>query len=168
MISLKKIIASLQYRTKTPEQILLQLNDKNILYEDHSPWTWAGIASVVGNAGAESLRLALESHGMGWAVHQLGGSGLDLSLNDVQYALYALEASGVEGMQNVALSVKRMQSILEKNNISTDIQEVTTIVGQLRLEYERKKELDLTMDRVNNHRININLWDGNPETKPIL
>jgi hypothetical protein len=168
MTLLKKIINSLQYRTKTPEQIFSQLNDKNILYEDHIPWTWAGIAAVVGNTGAESLRIALENHGMGWAVHQLGGSGLDLSLNDVQYALYALEASGVEGMQQVALSVKRMQSILEKNNISTDIEEVTLTINELKLEYEKKKEIDLAMDRVNDYKISINLWDGNPDTKPVL
>lgn len=165
---LKKIISSMQYRIKTPEQILTELNDKNILYEDHSPWTWAGVASVVGNVGAESLRLALENNGMGWAVHQLGGSGLDLSLPDVQYALYALEALGVEGMREVALSVKRMQSILEKNNIDTNIQEVTEIVNTLRIEYSRKQEIDIALDRLINFKVNINNWDGNPETKPRL
>lgn len=168
MVSLVKLISSLQYRTNTPEQIFSELNAKNILYEDHTPWTWAGVANVVGNTGAESLRLALENNGMGWAVHQLGGSGLDLSLPDVQYALYALETLGVEGMQEVALSVKRMQSMLEKNNINTNIEEVTEIVNTLRLEYNRKQEIDIALDRLINFKVNINNWDGNPETKPTL
>lgn len=145
---------------KSPQDILDILNVKNIEYIDNTPWTWAGVAAVVGNVGAESLRIALENNGMGWAVHQLGGSGLDLSLPDVQNALYYLESLGVSGMENVALSVKRMISVLEKNQINTDIEEISKTYLLIKLEKLRRDVLNRNAIKWNQFCQAVQSWDG--------
>ena len=161
MQTLESLIKQIDgWNLKSAQDILDILNIKNIEYVDTTPWTWAGVAAIVGNSGAESLRLALENHGMGWAVHQLGGSGLDLSLPDVQNALYYLENIGVTGMKNVALSVRRMISILEKANIKTDIQEVTAIHNNIKLEKRKQDIVIRNTIKWNDFYQAVQSWDG--------
>jgi len=74
----------------------------NVEVRDDQLYTWAGVALVVGPQNAEALRLALDANGMGWAVHQLGGSGLQLSNELVQTALLAFASSGVPGCGQLA------------------------------------------------------------------
>ena len=69
---------------------------------DDQLYTWAGVALIAGAVGAESLRVALEQNGMGWAVHQLGGSGLQLSNPLVQQALLAFAQANVPGFAELA------------------------------------------------------------------
>lgn len=69
---------------------------------DDQLYTWAGVAIIAGAVGAESLRVALEQNGMGWAVHQLGGSGLQLSNPLVQQALLAFAQANVPGSAELA------------------------------------------------------------------
>jgi len=69
---------------------------------DDQLYTWAGVALLAGAVGAESLRVALEQNGMGWAVHQLGGSGLQLSNPLVQQALLGFASANVPGCADLA------------------------------------------------------------------
>lgn len=75
------------WESKTVGQITSALNTPSVEVRDDSMYTWAGIALLIGPEGAEGLRVALESNGMGWVVHQLGGSGIQLSNPMVQGAM---------------------------------------------------------------------------------
>ena len=112
------IEAIADWQSKTAQQLHDALNVANVQYVDHELWTWNGIALVAGDVGAEQLRLALDAGGKGWVVYQLGGLGMDLSLDDVQAQLYALDAMGVPGMADVALATKCMITPLQANSLS--------------------------------------------------
>lgn len=58
MINLIKNIPN--WQTRTAEEIVSILNDPAILVVDPSLYTWAGVATIAGLIGAESLRVALE------------------------------------------------------------------------------------------------------------
>jgi hypothetical protein len=165
---IKEIIKSLEYKSLSAEQVYEKLNEKTIVFIDEEFWTWAGIADIIGNVGAEHLRVALSEGGMGWAVHQLGGKGLVLSREDIQAALYYLNSLNVPGMENLALHVKKNISILEKNNISTTIEEVQDIINEINLEDLKKSKIDEALDRLYNYKINITSWSGDLENEPKL
>jgi hypothetical protein len=165
---LKNLIKSLNYKSLSAQEVYNKLKEKNIQYIDDSFWTWAGIAELVGNQGAEALRIALTDGGMGWAVHQLGGKGINLSKDDVQNALYYLHGIGVPGMSLLALAVKRNISILDKHQISTSIEEIESVLLDLKLEDLINQKIDQARDRFNNYLININSWNGDVNTEPQL
>lgn len=77
---------------------------------DDQLYTWAGVAQIVGPEAAEALRLALEANGLGWAVHQLGGSGLQLSNDLVQQALLGFAQAGIPGMAELAAVGKSLKA----------------------------------------------------------
>jgi hypothetical protein len=162
MSKLGDLIASIDdWNAKTPSQLHSELTAESIPYRDRTLWTWAGIASVAGNAGAEGLRIALEANNMGWAVHQLGGIGMDLSLDEIQQTLYLLDASGVPGMEEVALAVKRNISKLQQAGI-------TATLSQVELEQSKRIKILAAAQRYNIYLAAINLWDGGAQTEPTL
>lgn len=162
MSKLSDLIASIDdWQTKTASQLYSELSAENIPYRDRSLWTWAGIALVAGNVGAEGLRLALEQNNMGWAVHQLGGIGMDLSLDEIQQTLYLLDANGVPGMEDVALAVKRNVSKLQQAGI-------TATLAQVELEQSKRIKILAAAQRYNTYLAAINLWNGDPQTEPTL
>ena len=75
------------YENKSVAAITAELNDSTIEIRDDQQYTWAGVALLAGPAAAETLRIALEGNGMGWAVHQFGGSGLSLTDPQVRGAI---------------------------------------------------------------------------------
>jgi hypothetical protein len=162
------VIKSLDYKDKTAEQIYSILNDKNIDYTDTNFWTWAGVADVIGNQGAECLRIALSEGGMGWAIHQLGGKGLILSRQDIQQVLYSLHNHGIPGMELLASAVKRKRSILEDKGIVVTLAEVKEALNYINLQDYRDLKIDQAQDRLYNYKLNMNTWDGNPDTEPKL
>jgi len=106
---------------------------------DDQLYTWAGVALIVGPVGAESLRVALEANGMGWAVHQLGGSGLQLSSELVQQALLGFAAAGVSGCAELAAMGRSLVAPWQQAGIAEPtLGEVTEAwnADQRRLAYE--------------------------------
>lgn len=75
--------------------VVAALNSESIEVRDDSLYTWAGIALLAGPQAAEALRLALEANGMGWAVHQFGGTGLQLTNPLVRSAIQQFITAGV-------------------------------------------------------------------------
>jgi hypothetical protein len=146
--------------TKTAQQVYDELNAATVPYSDPQMWTWAGVALVAGPEGAEGLRLSLEANNMGWAVHQLGGSGLQLSNDQVQGALLAFAAGGVPNMTLLATTVKRKISKLEQAGITTTVSEV----GLLKL---KQAKLDAATNRLQAYREALSSWDGSGEG-PVL
>lgn len=119
------------WQTKTPEQLLAALSDPSILVEDHSLWTWAGIASVAGDAGASVLHQKLTEMGKGWVIAQLGGAGLDLANEEIQQQLYCFDSIGVPGMATLALATRKQISQLEQSGLTATVQEVAEALDDL-------------------------------------
>jgi hypothetical protein len=156
------------WQTKSSQQILDVLTTPSIEFVDSSQWTWAGVAAIAGNTGAEGLRIALEQGGMGWAVHQLGGSGLVLSLQPIQDALRMLAANGVPGMGQIADATKRLISIAEQNGLSVSLGDVDAALVALQLETKRSELIANGANRWNAFCASVDLWDGDPATEPVL
>lgn len=148
------------WQTKSSQQILDVLTTPSIEFIDSTQWTWAGVAAVAGNAGAEGLRLALEQGGMGWAVHQLGGSGLVLSLDTIQTALRMLDANGVPGMGTIADATKRLISIAEQNGITVSLGDVDAALVALQLQARRLELITNGATRWNAFCAAADAWDG--------
>jgi hypothetical protein len=164
MSTLISLIESIDdWQSKTDQQLHDALHAETIQYQDHELWTWAGVAEIGGNACAEGLRIALEANNMGWAVHQLGGSGLDLSLDPIQSALYALFANGtgVPDLDLVALAVKRMISPLEDAGL-------TATLAQISLAKSKRLKYLAAASRWNSYVSNLSAWNGDPNTEPTL
>ena len=164
MSTLISLIESIDdWQSKTDQQLHDALHAETIQYQDHELWTWAGVAETGGNACAEGLRIALEANNMGWAVHQLGGSGLDLSLDPIQAALSALWAygAGVPDLDLVALAVRRMISPLEDAGI-------TATLSQVSLARSKRLKYLAAASRWNSYVSNLSAWNGDPNTEPTL
>jgi hypothetical protein len=107
------------WQNKTAEQIATELNTPSVVVTDDQLYTWAGVALIAGPVGAESLRLALDANGMGWVVHQLGGSGIQLSNEQVQQVLLGFAQAGIPGMAELAAIGKSLVSPAAKNGFGT-------------------------------------------------
>ena len=160
-MSLQSLIESVpDWQSKTPEQLFASLSDPSVLVEDHDLYTWAGVAEVIGDVGASALCDALIAGGKLWAVHQLGGRGLDLAREDIQQQLYYLDSLGVPGMETLALHVRRQVSKLQQAGIETTVAEVGLV--------QRKRILeDTAINRLQAYREALSAWDGVGE-EPVL
>ena len=99
----------------------------SVTVTDDQLYTWAGVALLVGPVGAESLRVALEQNGMDWVVHQLGGSGIQLSNELVQQALLGFSQAGVSGCSILAAQGVSQKAPWQVDGIATEptLQQVT-------------------------------------------
>ncbi len=162
MPSLISVIESIdRWADKTDQELYTALTTASIPYEDHELWTWAGIASVAGNAGAEGLRQALEANSMAWAIHQLGGKGMDLSLPAIQQTLYYLDSLNIPGMAEVALAVKRDKTPLENAGL-------TATLSQVALARSKRLKSSVAVGRYNAYMSALASWNGDPQTEPTL
>ncbi len=152
------------WQNKTPQQIADALNSPSVEYVDPQLYTWAGVALIAGPQGAEGLRIALEQNGMGWAVHQLGGSGLQLSNDLVQQALLGFAQAGVPGAASLASTGKRLISKLENAGLPA----ATVESVEEALFAEAKRELiAAAAQRYNAFVSAVDAWDGSGE-EPVL
>ena len=134
---LQNLIQSVpSWQTKTPEQLLVALSDRSIVVEDNRLYTWAGVAAIAGDAGASALCAKLIEFGKLWAVHQLGGAGLDLSNEEIQQQLYFLDSVGVPGMIALAQTARKHVSPLEQAGLEATVEQVAEAVDVLMLERE--------------------------------
>lgn len=131
-MSLTNLIESVpDWQNKTPEQLHATLSDASILVEDHSLYTWAGVAVIAGDAGASALCSKLIEFGKLWAVHQLGGAGLDLANEEIQQQLYLLDSLGVPGMSALAQHVHKYISPLQQAGIEATVEQVAEALDDL-------------------------------------
>lgn len=162
MIDLIKTIAD--WQNQTSQQLTDALNAASVEYVDSQLYTWAGVALIAGPTGAEGLRIALDQNGMGWAVHQLGGSGLQLSNELVHQALLGFAQAGVPGCAELAATGKRLISKME--NAGLPPATVDQVEAALFGESKRVKE-DAAIDRLQAYREALAAWDGIGE-EPVL
>lgn len=166
MIDLIKSIDD--WQNKTAAEIAAELNAANIEYVDPQLYTWAGVALIAGPVGAESLRIALEQNGMGWAVHQLGGSGLQLSNDLVQQALLGFAQAGVAGASLLASTGKRMISKATQAGLPPVTEsEVSEVLSAMRLQADKAAMMAAGSARWNAFVDAVEAWDGSGE-EPVL
>lgn len=148
------------WQNKTPQQLHAVLSDPSILVTDNRLYTWAGVAQVAGDAGAAALCSKLIEFGKLWAVHQLGGAGLDLSNDEIQQQLYLLDSLGVPNMATLAEHVHKYISVLQQAGIEATVDDVALAQRKAILE-------DAAIDRLQAYREALASWDGSGE-EPVL
>jgi hypothetical protein len=149
------------WQTRTAEEIVSLLNDPVILVVDPALYTWAGVATIAGPVGAESLRVALEANNMGWVVHQLGGSGIQLSHPDVQMALAGFAAAGVPGAELLKATGVRHVSAMQQAGLEP------ADLASVQLAVRKQLLLDTATDRLQAFREALSSWTGSGE-EPVL
>lgn len=160
-MSLIHLIETLEnWQNKTAEDIHAELSAATVPVEDHELYTWAGVALIAGDEGASALCSALIQGGKLWAVHQLGGKGLDLASDEVQQQLLYLDSVGVPNMAKLAAAVKRSISRFEEAGIEATVEEVD-------LAKRRRVLEDAATDRLQAYREALSGWDG-IEAEPVL
>lgn len=166
MIDLIKSIED--WQNKTAAEIVTELNAATIEYVDPQLYTWAGVVLIAGPVGAESLRIALEQNGMGWAVHQLGGSGLQLSNDLVQQALLGFAQANVSGAALLASTGKRMISKATQAGLPPVTEaEVSASLSELQLQADKAALMAAGSARWNAFVDAVEAWDGSGE-EPVL
>lgn len=152
------------YQNLTTQQIVDFLNAASVQRVDDQLYTWAGVALIVGPQAAEDLRLALESNGMSWVVHQLGGSGIQLSNPMVQAALLGFSQTGVPGCSQLAAQGVSLVSVLTQAGLPP----ATADDVRLALFEDSKASLiQAAADRYNSFVAAVNAWDGSGQ-EPVL
>jgi len=101
-MTLAELIVRKGWNGKAASEVMSLANAESVEVVDDQMYTWAGVAEIVGPVGAEALRLALDANGVGWAVHQLGGSGVQLSHPLVQSMLLGFAQANVPGCAELA------------------------------------------------------------------
>jgi hypothetical protein len=152
------------HQNLTDEQIAAALNAASVQRVDQQLYTWAGVALIVGPHNAEALRVALEANSMGWVVHQLGGSGIQLSNPMVQAALLGFSQTGVPGCSQLAAQGVSLISVLAQAGLPA----ATAADVNLALFEDSKASLiQAAADRYNLFVSAVNAWDGSGE-EPVL
>ena len=117
-MSLQSLIREGNYATA--QEAFDAITAQSVTVTDDQLYTWAGVALLVGPVGAESLRVALEANGMGWVVHQLGGSGIQLSNELVQQALAGFAQANVPGAAILASQGVSQKAPWQVDDIATE------------------------------------------------
>lgn len=153
------------WQNKTAAQIATVLNTPSIQVSDPQLYTWAGVALIVGPEGAEAFKTALEANGMSWAVHQLGGTGLQLSNPLTQAALAAFAAAGVPGAQ--LLKDTGIYSISPWRNAG-NAGSVTELAVRKELLIEAARNtFNAQKDAFEQYRVNVMEWNGSGDP-PVM
>ncbi len=146
------------------------LNVENIEVKDEQLYTWAGIALLAGPVNAEYLKVALEQNNLSWAVHQLGGTGLQLSNPLIQQVLLSFHQAGIPGCLELAnVGIKRISMWTKaggKYPISTD--KVDEARKELIIEELRESKLMEASREYNKFLDFINSWDGTGEEPNLV
>jgi len=148
------------WQNKTPQQLHAVLSDPSITVTDDQLYTWAGVAQIAGDTGASALCSKLIEFDKLWAVHQLGGRGLDLSLPEIQQQLYLLDSLGVPGMAKLAGHVRKYISVMQQAGIEATVDDVAVAQRKAILE-------DDAVNRLQAYREALAGWDGSGE-EPVL
>ena len=153
------------YQTKTASEITTILNDATIVVLDNQMYTWAGIALLAGPVGAEGLRLALEGNGMGWVVHQLGGSGIQLSNDLVQQVLLGFAQAGVPGCALLASTGKSFVSPATQAGLGVVTE--ASVTSLLTVDLAKENLMMLGTNRWNAYVSAVSAWNGSG-SGPVL
>lgn len=147
---------------KIAAELVALLNAQTVEVVDEQLYTWAGIALIAGPDGAENFRIALEANGMGWAVHQLGGSGLQLSHPLTQQALTAFAAANVPGSALLkAAGIHYVSPYVSDGGIGlVTEQQVQAELNVILLQAQKQQLLESGAEVWNSFVNAVDAWDG--------
>ncbi len=153
-MSLSSLVAQGQYDSAQDAYDAITTASIEVL--DEQLYTWAGVALLVGAQGAEALRLALDGNGMGWVVHQLGGSGIQLSNSLVQQALLGFAQAGVPGCSTLAAKGRTMRAAWQVDGLS----EAPTLeaVTKLWIVDKTRRDMASVLSPIQSKSTAINAW----------
>ena len=143
--------------------VVSTLNAQSIDVVDEELYTWAGVALYAGPEAAEGFRIALDANGMGWAIHQLGGSGLQISNPMVKGAVEQFVAGGLPLqplLDQVFQTASPAQQSLGRDATLQD-------VADYRLQLQKQTLEDAAVDALQTFREALSAWDGTG-TAPVL
>lgn len=155
--------ASTEYAAEDDAAVVAKLNAATIEHVDNDLYTWAGIALHCGHEACEQLRVAMDSNNMGWAVHQLGGSGLQISSPLVKPVIEGFIAAGIALqplLDAVFASVSPAMEFLGASVVEQDI-------ADYRLSALKKHLEDIAVDSLQAYREALASWDGTGDA-PVL
>jgi hypothetical protein len=150
----------------TAEQVFSALTTPVIEIRDDQQYTWAGVAILAGPEAAEGLRMALEQNGMGWAVHQLGGSGLQLSHPLTQQVLTAFEKA-IPALTILKNKGIHYISLGERYELSFVLDDVEASLDAIKFEESKQVLMRDAANRYNAFIDAIDDWDGSGNP-PVL
>lgn len=165
-MDLRALIGAIDgWREKSAGELAELLNTPSIEVVDTQLYTWAGIALVIGPQGAEGFRLALEANGMGWVVHQLGGSGLQLSNPLCQQVLLAFAAGGLPGAAELAASGIHRLSPYGRAGGDGEVteKEIQPVLAAVQLETQKQELMSGGAQVWNTFVAAVDGWDGTGE-----
>ncbi len=153
------------WQNKTAAQIATVLNALSVQVSDPQLYTWAGVALIAGPEGAEAFRVALESNGMGWAVHQLGGSGLQLSNPLTQAALAAFATGFLPSNPTAQTAAQLLKDtgiyyISPWQNAGYEGSVTELAVRKELLIEAARQELEARKNTFEQYRVNVIEWNG--------
>lgn len=94
-MSLEYLIESGGYQSA--QEAFQAITTASVERRDDQPYTWAGVADIIGPEATEALRVKFDTSGFGWVSLQLGGLGLPLSDSRVQAVLTGFAQMGLPG-----------------------------------------------------------------------
>lgn len=142
------------------DEVATVLRTESVEVRDDQLYTWAGVALLVGPTNAEALKSALEANGAGWAVHQLGGSGIQLSNVLTQGMLDAFIAAGLTFCQVLKSTGIHYITPLASNGLTVTDQEIAAALLVAKLA-KRKRDLRSNwQSRFDMATTAIDAWDG--------
>lgn len=165
-MSYRKVIEAIDnWESLSQPEILAAAKEPSHLLVDRQMWTLLGIAHIIGDANVEPLISFLQSIGLGWIVHQAGGSGLPIGDAEFNSKLLAIPHPSC---QAIAAAGRRMVSLCGLHNLTEDDDQIVAAWKLLKVE---KRKGELRKASANQHNANIKAideWDGNPATEPNL
>jgi hypothetical protein len=157
-MDLRTLIQKTQdWDSKTPDEIFADLSEPTELFIDESWWSLLGIASVVGDSEMPSVIQLLESVGLGWAVSQAAGRGVPLGDAAINAKLRLLADPRMDALAD---ATRRNISVLNKNRLVVDVEDVSNAIDELKLEERRNALKNSGALRWNNFCHAVDLWDG--------
>lgn len=165
-MSYRKVIEAIDnWESLTEAEILAAAKDPSHLLIDRQMWTLLGIAKIIGDANVEPLISFLQSIGLGWIVHQAGGSGLPIGDAEFNSKLLAIPHPSCQAIAAVG---RRMVSLCGLHNLTEDDDQIVAAWQSLRLEKTKVEKRKSGSSRWNAYAKAIDEWDGNPDTEPNL
>ncbi len=163
MQSLISTYAQAEYDAGDDGAVVDVLNTESVEVRDDALYTWAGIALLAGAEAAEMLRLALEQSSMGWAVHQFGGTGLQMTNPLVRSAVEQFILAGIPLEPILDATI----SFVSPSVQSLGREVVLADVAAYRLSVLKQTLEGAATDRLQAYREALSSWDGSGEG-PVL
>jgi hypothetical protein len=160
-MNLKALVQTVSdWRNKTAAEIAAVLNTQSVMVKDDQMYTWAGVAVAITSTNAENMRIFMEANGLGWAVHQLGGSGIQLSYPATQDMLSSLMAAGVAGADTLKwIGIHYVSPYVNDGGIGDVLDsDVQAVVDQIVLEARIINATALANERMANAVDKVATW----------